>query len=40
MIHDYMSLGTAGIVSIASMLVVFSVLLILYVVLIIFGKVA
>ena len=39
MIHDYMSMGTAGVVSIVSMLVVFSVLLLLYVIVLIFGKV-
>ncbi len=40
MIHDSMTLGQAGIVSIASMLVVFSVLLLLYVIITAFGKIA
>ncbi|BAK98289.1 Na(+)-transporting decarboxylase [Oscillibacter valericigenes Sjm18-20] len=40
MIQGSMSMGQAGIVSLASMLVVFSVLLLLYVILVVFGKVA
>lgn len=40
MIQGSMSMGVAGIVSLASMLVVFAVLLLLYVILVIFGKVA
>lgn len=40
MIHDTMSMGEAGIVCVASMLVVFAVLMILYVILRIFGVVA
>lgn len=40
MIHNSMSMGQAGIVSLSSMLVVFSVLLLLYVILIVSGKVA
>lgn len=40
MIHDSMSIGEAGIVCVASMLVVFSVLLLLYGILIVFGKIA
>lgn len=39
MIHDYMSMGTAGIVCIVSMLVVFAVLLLLYFIVLVFGKV-
>ena len=37
MIHNAMGMGEAGIVSIASMLVVFAVLLLLYVLLIVSG---
>lgn len=40
MIHDSMSIGEAGIVCVASMLVVFAVLLLLYGILIVFGKIA
>lgn len=40
MIHNAMGMGEAGIVSIASMLVVFAVLLLLYVLLIVSGKIA
>lgn len=40
MIQGSMSMGKAGIVSLASMLVVFAVLLLLYVILVVFGKVA
>lgn len=40
MIQGSMSMGQAGIVSLASMLVVFSVLLLLYVILVVSGKVA
>lgn len=40
MIQGSMSMGKAGIVSLASMLVVFSVLLLLYVILVVSGKVA
>ena len=39
MIHDYMSMGTAGIVCIVSMLIVFAVLLILYAATMIMGAV-
>ncbi len=40
MIQGSMTMGQAGIVSVASMLVVFSVLLLLYVILIVSGKIA
>lgn len=40
MIQNSMSMGEAGIVCIASMLVVFAVLLLLYVILIVSGKIA
>lgn len=39
MIHDYMNMGTAGIVCIVSMLIVFAVLLILYAATMIMGVV-
>lgn len=40
MIQGSMSMGQAGIVSLASMLVVFAVLLLLYMILIVSGKIA
>lgn len=40
MIEGSMTMGQAGIVSVASMLVVFAVLLLLYVILIVSGKIA
>lgn len=39
MIQGHMTMGQAGIVSLASMLVVFAVLLLLYVIITVFGKV-